>query len=85
MRKILIIKKIHDSGMKLLNSKNGYSFEIIENLEISFLKKKLKDCDAISLKTFKFNKELIDSSPKLKIISRHGVGYDNVDFNHSKK
>ena len=80
MRKILIIKKIHDSGIKLLNNKNGYSYEIIENLETAFLKKKLKDCDAISLRTSKFTKELIESSPKLKIISRHGVGYDNVDL-----
>ena len=80
MRKILIIKKIHDSGIQLLNRRKDYSYEIIENLETDFLKNKLKDCDAISLRTSKFTKELIESSPKLKIISRHGVGYDNVDL-----
>jgi len=80
MRKILIIKKIHDSGIQLLNRRRDYSYEVIENLETDFLKNKLKDCDAISLRTSKFTKELIESSPKLKIISRHGVGYDNVDL-----
>ena len=80
MRKILIIKKIHDSGIQLLNRRKDYSYEVIENLETDFLKNKLKDCDAISLRTSKFTKELIESSPKLKIISRHGVGYDNVDL-----
>ena len=85
MRKILIIKKIHDSGIQLLKQKNGYSYEIVENTEAISLKKKLKDCDAVTLRTSKFNKELIDSSPKLKIISRHGVGYDNIDLNAAKK
>ena len=33
-----------------------------------------------TLRTSKFTKEHIDLSPKLKIISRHGVGYDNVDL-----
>jgi len=80
MRKILVIKKIHDSGIQLLNSRKDYSYEIVENLESNFLKNKLKDCDAISLRTSKFNEELIESSPKLKIISRHGVGYDNIDL-----
>ena len=65
MRKILIIKEIHNSGIQLLKSKNGYSYEVIENLETSFLKEKLKDCDAVSLRPFKFTKELIESSPKL--------------------
>ena len=80
MKKVLIIKKIHDSGIKLLDNRKDFSYEIIENLETDFLKNKLKDCDAISLRTSKFTKELIESSPKLKIISRHGVGYDNVDL-----
>ena len=80
MRKILIIKKIHDSGIQLLNRRKDYSYEVIENLETDCLKNKLKDCDAISLRTSKFTKELIESSPKLKVISRHGVGYDNVDL-----
>ena len=39
MRKILIIKNIHDSGIQLLKNKKDYNYEVIENLEISFLKK----------------------------------------------
>jgi len=45
----------------------------------------LKDCDAVCLRVFKFNKELIEVATKLKIISRHGVGYDNVDIETVKK
>ena len=85
MRKVLIIKNIHNSGVQLLKSRKDFSYEVVENLEINFLKNKLKDCDAVSLRTFQFNKELIEAAKKLKIISRHGVGYDNVDIEAVKQ
>ena len=85
MIKVLIIKNVHKSGIQLLSNNKDFSYEIIENIETDFLKSKLKDCEAISLRTSKFTKELIESAPKLKIISRHGVGYDNVDLNAAKK
>ena len=85
MKKVLIIEKIHKSAIKLLENRKDFSFEVVENLEISHLKNKLKDCDAVALKVFKLSKELIESAEKLKIISRHGVGYDNVDLETTKK
>ena len=85
MRKVLIIKDIHKSGIQLLDRRKDFSYEIVENFEIDFLKNKLKDCDAVSLKTSEFTKELIESAPKLRIISRHGVGYDNIDLVTAKR
>ena len=85
MKKVLIIEKIHNSGIELLKKRKDFTYEIVENLEVNFLKSKLKDCDAVSLKVFKLDKELIESAEKLKIISRHGVGYDNVDLITTKK
>ena len=85
MKKVLIIEDIHQSGIKLLENNKNFSFEIVNNIEKNFLKNKIKDFDAITLKTFKFDNELIESAKNLKIISRHGVGYDNVDIESAKK
>ena len=85
MKKVLIIKKIHDSGIKLLDSRKDFSYEIVENLETSFLINKIQDCDAMALRTSKLGADLINTANKLKIISRHGVGYDNVDLETVKK
>ena len=85
MKKVLIIKKIHDSGIKLLDSRKDFSYEIVEDPETSVLINKVQDCDAISLKTSKFGLDLINAANKLKIISRHGVGHDNVDLETVKK
>ena len=85
MKKVLIIKKIHDSGIKLLDSRKDFSYEVVEDPETSVLINKVQDCDAISLKTSKFGSDLINAANKLKIISRHGVGHNNVDLETVKK
>ena len=85
MKKVLIIKKIHDSGIKLLDGRKDFNYEIVENLETSFLINKIQDCDALSLRTSKLGADLINAANKLKIISRHGVGYDNVDLETVRK
>ena len=85
MKKILIIEDIHESGIKILKNKKDYTYEIIDNLDHDFVKKKIVDCDAVALRTFNLDSELINSAKKLKIISRHGVGYDNVDLNSTKR
>ena len=84
-KKILIIQPIHDAGIKLLEDNSDYEFEIVENTDNEFLKSKIKDCDGISIRTAKLTDEVIEGSTKLKIISRHGVGYDNIDLESTKK
>ena len=84
-KKILIIQPIHTAGIKLLEDNSNYEFEIVENTDNDFLKSKIKDCDGISIRTAKLTSEVIEGSTKLKIISRHGVGYDNIDLESTKK
>ena len=84
-KKILIIQHIHEAGIKLLTDNSNYEYEIIENLDAQDIKSKISNCDAISIRTAKLSGELINCSKNLKIISRHGVGYDNIDLTASKE
>ena len=85
MKKILIIQPIHQAGIELIKKNPEYEFEVVENTDIEFLKSKVKDCDGVSIRTAKLPGEVINCGNKLKIISRHGVGYDNIDLETSKK
>ncbi len=40
----------------------------------------IADCDAIIVRTAKITKRIFDAAPKLKILARHGAGYDGVDL-----
>ena len=85
MKKILVIQPIHEAGIKLLESNPNYEFEVVENVDPEFLKSKIKDCDGASIRTAKLTSDVIEAANNLKIISRHGVGYDNIDLEASKK
>ena len=85
MKKILVVQKIHEAGIKLLKNNPNYEFEIIEDINDPSLKDKILDCDAVSLRTTKLTGDIISLGKKIQIISRHGVGYDNIDLNTCKQ
>ncbi len=84
-KKILVIQSIHEEGTNLLKNNTDYVFEVTNNLDEENLKLKISDCDGVSIRTAKLSSQVINSSKKLKIISRHGVGYDNIDLVSSKE
>ena len=83
-KKILVIQNIHQEGIKLLEDNSSYEFEIFDEINED-LKHKIVDCDAISIRTAKLPNEIISSAKKLQVISRHGVGYDNIDLKSTKE
>ena len=84
-KKILIVQNIHKAGIELLKNNPNYEFEILENADNEILKQKIVEYDGLSIRTAKLPGTIIDLGKKLKIISRHGVGYDNIDLDSSKK
>ena len=85
MIKIGIIQNIHKDGIDLLVSNKNFEYEIIDDLSKENLLKKLPLFDGITLRTSKLNADLLSAAKKLKVISRHGVGYDNVDTAYLKQ
>ena len=77
--KVAVLGKVDQKGLSFLKE-NEFKVIEIENFEIQNLKEQLKDVDGILLRTTKLDKEILQYCDNLKIISRHGVGYDNVDL-----
>ena len=85
MFKIGVIDKINSKGLKLLKDNNNFQYEIVTDLSKENLLQKLPNYDGITLRRGKIDRELLEKCTKLKVISRHGVGYDNVDTNYIKE
>ena len=77
--KVAVLGKVDPKGLSFLKE-NEFKVIEIENFEIQNLKEQLKDVDGILLRTTRLDKEILQHCDNLKIISRHGVGYDNVDL-----
>ena len=85
MYKIGIIDTIDHKGIELLKSNNNFSYEIITDLSKENLLTKLPEFDGVTLRRGKLDEEILKNCKKLKVIARHGVGYDNVDIAFLKK
>ena len=85
MHKIAIIEKIHQDGIDQLKKNPSFEFEIIEDSSEENLIKVLPNFDGCTLRVSKLNEKILLNCKNLKVISRHGVGYDNVDLNYIKK
>ena len=79
MKKVLVLGKIHNSGLKFLRNLS-YQVDELSDQDDGY-KEKLKIYDALIVKMTKVDTEFINLSKNLQIIARHGVGYNNVDIN----
>ena len=82
--KIAIMGKVHQDGWNLLKKNKFECFEIL-NFEENNLKQELSDIDGVLLRTANLTAEVLEYCKNIKIIARHGVGYDNVDLKYLNK
>ena len=85
MKKIAIIEQIHNDGLELLNKSSDYEYELITDVSEENLIKRLPEFDGCTLRVSKLSENILKHCTKLKVISRHGVGYDNIDLSFIKK
>lgn len=77
--KVLIPQAISKEGVELLES-HGYEVIMGSGITEENLVKDVIDCDAILLRTAPCTKAVLEAGKRLKIVARHGAGYNNVDI-----
>lgn len=78
MVRVLVAGKVHPDGLALLK-RPDVDLDYVEEVSAASYRPYLKDADAILIRTQPLSGEFIAEAPNLKIVSRHGVGYDAVD------
>ncbi len=82
--KVLIVQPIHESGINLLRSA-GFDIIYASSPDPKVVSREIKDIDGVIVRTAPFTSEIIDQADSLKVISRHGVGVDNIDIESASK
>ncbi len=80
MKNVALIGEIHSDGIDVLKNNQCKVIDLNNTSEEKF-KEILKNIEAIVVRTANLNAELLKKCPSLKIVARHGVGYDNIDIN----
>ena len=84
-KKILIIQKVHQKGMELIENHPNFEVDVTDDASEKNLKAKIQNCDGASIRIANLSGDVMKEAKNLKIISRHGVGYDNIDLNYAKE
>jgi D-3-phosphoglycerate dehydrogenase len=79
MPHLLIAGKLHPAGLALLNSAEGVSYDYVQEVSEASYAPLIEKADALVIRTQPLTAATIAHAPDLKIVSRHGVGYDSVD------
>ncbi|PZF78754.1 3-phosphoglycerate dehydrogenase [Aestuariivirga litoralis] len=79
MAHILVAGKLHAAGLERLKAAKDMSFTLVDEISLESYLPHVGTADAVILRTQPMTAEVVAAAPNLKIVSRHGVGYDAVD------
>jgi D-3-phosphoglycerate dehydrogenase / 2-oxoglutarate reductase len=78
MALVLIAGKIHEAGLTVLRKRSGLVVEEMTDLGPAAFISRLPQADALLIRTALVPAEAVHRSTRLRVVSRHGVGYDNI-------
>ena len=79
MKKIVVIQPLHRKALDLLESREDVTYELVTDLSEENLLHRVVSADAIAIRDAPISKAVLARANGLKVISRHGVGVDNID------
>lgn len=82
--KILLPQEIMQEGREYLESR-GYELITGSGLEEEDIIRDIKGCDGIIVRLSKMSRRVFEAADKLKVVVRHGAGYDTVDLEAARE
>jgi D-3-phosphoglycerate dehydrogenase / 2-oxoglutarate reductase len=79
MPHVLVAWKLHPSGIDLLKSRPDVTFDYVEEISEPSYAPLIGKADGLVIRTQPLSAETVGKADRLRIVSRHGVGYDSVD------
>lgn len=83
MKKIVVYGALDKAGYDILDQADA-TYSSVEAFDKEKLHNELQDADGVILRYHPFSGDAIDQAPSLKIISRVGVGCDNIDMDAAR-
>lgn len=79
MYKVTVVSPFHEAGMQMLRDRRDIELTVVTDYSPEGIAKGVAGADAVTIRTQKLPGEILALAPDLRIVSRHGVGFDNVD------
>ena len=76
-QKILIVQPIHERGVRVFGER--FDVRVASDPSVATVVKEIRGVAGVVVRTAPFPREIIEAADALKVIGRHGVGFDNID------
>jgi D-3-phosphoglycerate dehydrogenase len=76
--RVLLPQNVAEEGKRYLLER-GHEIRMGSGHSLEAMCRDIVDCDALLARLAPVPAQVLEASPRLKVVSRHGVGYDNVD------
>jgi D-3-phosphoglycerate dehydrogenase len=79
MPHVVCLRPVHPEALALLRASPGVTVEVLEPVNAETIAAAMPKADAVIVRATPINREFLAYAPNLRIVARHGVGYDAVD------
>jgi len=85
LSRILVAEPIHEDGIALLRETGKHEVIAFDApATVAQMREALPQAAAILVRTLPLGADLLSLAPDLRIVSKHGVGCDNIDLDHCR-
>jgi len=81
MKHVVVTEKIHQDGIDLLRARSDVKLTWLDG-DMAEIAPAVASADAVLVRTVVLDEAVLAAATKLQVVSRHGVGCDNVDVAH---
>lgn len=82
--RVLLLRDVHESGKKLFEE-HDCEIVVAKGTALEDYLQDLRVCDALLVRNEPVTAKMMDEAGNLKVIAKHGVGYDNIDVEYATK
>jgi D-3-phosphoglycerate dehydrogenase len=82
MKKVVVTENIHADGIALLEARDDIELSLLDGTDHAQIAAEIIDADAVLVRTAQLTAAELSPATNLQVVSRHGVGCDNVDVSH---
>lgn len=79
MAKLLVIGTIHESGLALARRRPDIELDILDDEFSTRIPAAVAGTDAVIVRIARLDAATLAAAERLQVVSKHGVGYDNID------
>lgn len=83
MKRVVVTEPVHPDGMALLRARGDLAVDAFDHTsDPAAFRDAIKGASAVLVRTTPLDAELLGSASALEMVSKHGVGCDNIDVAH---